>query len=646
MITLEYNGREQSIADWGMYGGRLRWGVQDGMELSFNLPLNADVPDPFPFKAKVTLRANRTPEGGSQANPSMPVSGATAFTGGSIVFIGYLPKRGRRHVSSGGEEFMSFHFLDALKFCFERTWFRKARNSFNGAAQSQLNDLEVILGYSANADFSNENYLSLRQELCEIAAWAKAKSILEFGSAQFQFDTLTTAIDSHNYDLIPGVTANCSIPDYVPGTFHATGASGPSLGTCLNPDGLVLRCALDGINNMSCLAALQRTLEVVGGPGNCATWLDYSVTPPMLKIFTRDKLPSITVPFTKVLDEIEIQSRDDLVPAAVDLMFHVSTTFGGATYLQLQRDVCAVVNGAVVEGVGTPGALTTLLGAAISGPAQTALIAAGEGAQTLASSVDIDGGSSSSTSTSSTIECVALNLGDPHTNAGAWTCWLALRPEFKDVQLVTGVPTLSLVSGSLSIVDPVTNTAVDQSPYSFVVLKGGVAAWMQDGSTAGIQAKVRINASFTFTKADGSGDAANHPVVIDAILTNLPSGTYTTTTFNTFSNGEAPPFGLAGFLFNLYSVLQFEGSVALSEQDVQFAYLPGKNLNLSGGLPEWANMNAYVSEMAYDLDAGATQITIGPAHHLDAQELVDNIRRDRGPRGVLFFNGNILNASS
>lgn len=647
MITLEYDGAEKSLADWDMEGVRLKWSTQQGMELSFAIGIEADTPDLFPFKAKVILRANRTAQGGASANPSLPVSGAAAFSGGFIVFIGYLPKRGHRSRLSSGAEGIAFRFVDALEFCFGRCWFRKARNSFNGSLQTQINDMEFVLGYSANFNFSNENYLSIRQQLCEIAAWASAKSALESGSAQFQFDTLTHAIDGADYDFLQNATANCSIPDYVPGTYGATGASGPDLGTCLNPNGLVLRCALDATNNMTCLAALQRTLEVVGGPGNCATWFDYSVNPPMLKIFTRDKLPGVVLPFLGKLDETHIQSRDDLLPAAVDLMFHVETTFGGNTYLQLQRDVCGVVNGVLTEGIGAPGSLTTLNGGAISTPTQNALIALGEGAQTIASSIDIDGGSSSSTSTSQALTCVALDLGDPHTDATAFACWLALRPEFKDIQLVAGVPTLSLISGSLSVVDPVTNDPVDISGYSYVVLKGGVAAWMMDGALAGTEAKVRINASFKWTKADGSGGAANHPVVIDAVLTNLPSDTYTATTFTTFSNGETPPFGLAGYLFNLYSVLQFEGSYRFTEQDCSFSYLPGSgNVNISGGLAEWAAMNAYVSAVEYDLDAGSTEITFGPAHHLSAQELVDNIRRDRGPRGVQFFTSNILNASS
>lgn len=639
MTTLEYNGAEKTLGDWDIFASPYKWKNDIGQDWNCTMALNFDAPDPFPFRAKIILRVGRA-AGVNAANPSLPETGAQAFSGGKIVFIGYLPRRGKRRRDPDGGETISFRFVDAFIFCFGRLTFRKSRRSYNGAMQTVVNDAEVVLGYSANFDFSDTNYLSLRQQLCEITAWAALKSALEFGAAQFQFDTLTHALDLKNYDLLQNPTPNCSIPDYVPGTYGNIGASGASLGTCLNPNGLVLRPSLDGVNNVKCNEAFRRTLDAIGGPGKCAVWFDYSQKPPMLKVFTRDAMPAVTLPFLGQPEEMNIEARDDLVPNAVDLLFHILYQQNGTTYLQVVRDVAATIGGVTVEGIGIPGQLTNLLGAALGVGIEAQLVALGEGTQSIDSTVDIDGGAESSTTTSALLACIPADFGDPASgpDPAALACWQFLYPDFASVTNLKQIDPATFT-------DPVTSLPIDPSPYSYVVTKGGVASWMFNGPTQGISAKVRIAASFSYDTAT-PGKAANHPIVVDAVLTNLPSNTYASTSVSQYNAGEEPPYGLAGYIFNIEKILQFQGNYSFVEQDVTAAVGPGVNLNLSGGLAEWLTMNAYLTEIEYNFDAGKTTLTFGPAAHLGAQGLVDAIRRDRGPRGVLFYNANILNTSS
>jgi hypothetical protein len=107
--------------------------------------------------------------------------------------------------------------------------------------------------------------------------------------------------------------------------------------------------------------------------------------------------------------------------------------------------------------------------------------------------------------------------------------------------------------------------------------------------------------------------------------------------------GEVIPYGLAGYIYQIALIPQYEGTLALQETDVTDLCPFGNNLNLSNGRAEWAAMNASVTAVSYDLMAGKTTLTFGPAPHLGAKDFVERIRVNRGPRWFNLNGNNVTN---
>jgi hypothetical protein len=103
---------------------------------------------------------------------------------------------------------------------------------------------------------------------------------------------------------------------------------------------------------------------------------------------------------------------------------------------------------------------------------------------------------------------------------------------------------------------------------------------------------------------------------------------------------------LAGFIYNIESIPQYEGTFTLQETEITDQCPMGNNLNLTGGLAEWSTMNACVQSIAYDLLNGRTTLTFGPAGHLGANDFVERLRVNRGPRWYYSIGGNITNSST
>ena len=90
------------------------------------------------------------------------------------------------------------------------------------------------------------------------------------------------------------------------------------------------------------------------------------------------------------------------------------------------------------------------------------------------------------------------------------------------------------------------------------------------------------------------------------------------------------PVGLAQFIYEAISVLQFEGNLTLQEEDASGSLMIGQLFNLTGSAnTEWDTMAAMVQEISENLDAGETSVQFGPPKNLSADELVDLLRVNR-----------------
>ncbi len=358
----------------------------------------------------------------------------------------------------------------------------------------------------------------------------------------------------------------------------------------------------------------------------------------------------------------KIKKRDDLIPSAIDLMFRITGTWGALQYTQVIHDIAGDTGAGFVEGIGLTGALTTVQtfatgspvyvgGAANSAPMQ-ALQAAGRDFGAVAQTIDMEGANMSYDTC--TFNTIGVDLRDPSLYSGSsLPFWKAIFPELADIT------NLAFYTGSaVKIVD---DSGADLTPnigagigYNYLLTRGQVASWMLSGGGAACQSiNAKITVQFTGTE-NASAIVSGAPTAVPlatvpqhikhatVTLVTLLGGTYTN---ENITAGEVIPYGLAGYIYNIAKIPQYEGTFTIQETEITDACPIGNNLNLSGGLGEWATMQAMVQQVSYDLTSGRTTITFGPAAHLGAKDFVERLRVNRGPRWYNLNGANLANAA-
>jgi hypothetical protein len=641
--TITYSGTEKSLADWGISSCQRQVSNQAGDNVAFDMMLAADAADPFPYGAQITVQIGRTTSDVNPINPTLPPAGAT-YAGGTVWFVGYRVETFRS--ADPAMEKLAYKFAGPWEFFFERLVFQKLWATWNGVAQVADWRSQVILGQSVNAligpadtvsGSSATNLMSIAQQIKEICQYIISETIAAYGSAQIQADTNTYVNDGENWDLYETPTDHCLIPDFIAG-FAVSGKSSGSANI-----NTVLRAPLDSVNDITCAEAMRRMLRWIGAIGSPVTWFDYTTSPPTLNISTRDQLPAITLPFVGQSAAFKIKRRDDLIPAAITLKFRIQSSSG----VTVVNDIATTISGSVVEGIGLTGLLqspaqlvagdpsTTNLG----GTTNTALSSASRTFAAPTTTIDMEGGQS----LSGTIACVTADIGDPGTDTTAKTFWTTLFPELADV---TSLALYDATSAPATVVDD-TGSSISLDTYSYRLTDGQVAPWMAAESGPGMTIQATVKAKFKYAEqaTDGSSsvtakNAPFHEKTAKITLTNLPGGTYGVT-----SVGEVVPYGLAGYIYNIEKIPQYEGTFTLQETEITDQCPMGNNLNLSGSLTEWTIMNACVQSISYDLSAGKTVLTFGPAGHLGARDFVERLRVNRGPRWYYEIGGNLLNSA-
>jgi hypothetical protein len=687
--TLTYNGTEKSLADWGIQ--RWKREVYNQASDSFGCDLLAatDATEVFPYGAMVTIQVGRIPSAVSLQTSALPVSGCTAWVNGTqanngmngrIWFVGWRVQNIR--TGSPQMEGFSCKFAGPWDFFFERLVFMKLWLTYSNALGKQIADWrsQVVLGQSVTAltgagdtivNTTQTNLMSIGQQVKEIAAYCIAQSGYEQtvnglgwpAGGQFQFDGLTT--DSNgNYHLLPTPGPNCFIPDFVPGYDGAVGD------TSVSTSGVMLRAPLETVNDMTCAECMRRQLRWIGAMGSPVVWFDYTTTPPTLKVSTRDQLPEVTlavppcVPSVpSVLSPVEslkIQRRDDLIPSAIAFKYRISGAIGGASYTQIVNDVAATVDGAAVEGYGQYGALlpmSTFLpghsGDTLTSDQQTQLPLQARRFAAQMATFDFEG--ISANQLTGTILTAPLNLADPAGGGAALAAWVFLFPELANV---TGLSFYCDPSGTVAplVRNSQTGATIDVTNSPNLLLDGNVCPWMFVGNAPANAPANCVQATITayFAYADNASPAADnavnpgtvqcHTKTIKVKLTNLASGTYTSQTIIT-DPGEPIPYGLAGYVYGIEAIPQYQGKFSVVEQEISDVCPIGHCLNLSGGLEEWAGMNACIQQVSYD-DTGRTTLTVGPAQHLGNADLVQRLRVNRGPRWFYLIGNDQMNRNN
>jgi hypothetical protein len=155
---------------------------------------------------------------------------------------------------------------------------------------------------------------------------------------------------------------------------------------------------------------------------------------------------------------------------------------------------------------------------------------------------------------------------------------------------------------------------------------------MQSGGVLALAQQEEITGQFGFTFTDQVTGQIIYQTTTQThaykhATTNMPSGDYQT--IASIAYGDPQPVGLAKFLYDALSILQYDGGLALTEQETSGLAVVGNVLNVLGGRPEWAAMNAMIQTVSEDVDAGITRIQFGPPAHLGPADLAELLRINR-----------------
>lgn len=303
------------------------------------------------------------------------------------------------------------------------------------------------------------------------------------------------------------------------------------------------------------------------------TRVDYSTTPPTIHFARRADLTPVTLPATAAnggnTRAIQLKALRDLQREAVLIIYEQANAVNGQSRL-------------------------------VSSVDKWPLTATGLEFKALVVTVNLQGYSITLGGAEITTQPIALS-------SNAW--WEEKLP------WLTAADMLPYAQGGYVI-----SGASQQTNLPNELLSGQIAPWMDN-----VSARDNVTANVHWRKQDGSeGDRRVH---VRVQATDAFTGSYSSIT--AITGGEAVPVGLAKAFYDAVNTLHWAGDLEFVEQEASGLVGIGHVLNLSGGRAEWAAMNAMVWGEVVDVDAGLTQIRIGPAENLGIPDLVQLLQVDR-----------------
>jgi hypothetical protein len=338
-------------------------------------------------------------------------------------------------------------------------------------------------------------------------------------------------------------------------------------------------------------------------PEAVISW-DYTEDPPKLSIQRYADLPSVDLAYPPEIEdaetyveEVELDSREDLQRPAVAIKYEVRTTVDGRDRLQVLSDIY-------------PDGKT------------------GRERGSLPSTVKLSGGRRTSLSASIVTQAIPADL----TDASALDWWKQKFPESLGDSRVTGI---EIIETSRQIVNADgTKTkidGVDAFGLPFELVAGQIADWMSEHAQ---REEVTIKCRFSQYDGDPQQNATLRAVTDEKVLvraittTDLETGDY-------FGGedveelGDPIPIGLAKALYDQLQILHYSGTFKLIEKELSGRVRPGMVVNIKGGRPEWETMKALVQQVEESAATGETLVTVGPPDHLSVQNIIDLLKVNR-----------------
>ena len=581
MWTITYNGTEQSAAQWGLTAApRIRTRDRSPTQISFRMAGAApESTIPFPFKAQVIIRQNRTLVSGQWSVVSGP----------SYVFTGYQTTQPAE--VDGKNQGITLVFKDAI-WLMQNTTFQQLWVLASSPGSPDLVS-RCVLFMDINSWVPN-TYQSVQWQVTQIIAYAASCGIA----------IAAGTIDYSGWYL-----------NY----YHCRALScWEALLKCLEPipDAKVW---VDGSQNPPLLNVRTRAnLAAMSSPAGTGPG---PVTLPYKGVDALGRRHYSSHGFTP---------RYDLIPPQVVLQYLINNTYNGKSAPSWTNDVYPpTVNGSADGQM--PFAMVCpidLTGAAVTSETgtldcQPLAVTAAQTGYTLGSPQDH-----------------AAKRAWWGSKRGGEQHQLINNDGTQNYQLRFQNRTYALMPmGDASVTDENGN-AVNLSQYPNRIIKGSYHGWMSFAGTpiVAIRVKIRVTAAFAEYDVTGSTPAetdtngnrkrltSGETFTFSATLTNAPAGVTNFVGSNLTALAEAPVPNLAQNIYNSRATLDYDGTHEIID--------PGKVgvqplgcivghwnvLNFSGGNPAWATANMSISGTEIDLLNSHLRIEVGPSKHLQPQD--------------------------
>lgn len=119
---------------------------------------------------------------------------------------------------------------------------------------------------------------------------------------------------------------------------------------------------------------------------------------------------------------------------------------------------------------------------------------------------------------------------------------------------------------------------------------------------------------------------------IEIVTTTAPAGVSSYSAVASIDSGDSAPVGLAQFLYDAMSELHYDGAIQLQQAECDGIVSVGDVVNLYGARTAHQTMRALVQDVSFNIDAGVTQIQVGPPKHLGLSDLLALLQRFRTRR--------------
>lgn len=338
---------------------------------------------------------------------------------------------------------------------------------------------------------------------------------------------------------------------------------------------------------------------------DAVAWFDYSTNTPTLHVRQASNLTPVSLtlgpgqPISIADEGISITARPDEQVASVSLRYERTDTQDGKEYLKLAEDVYPV--GSQGTGLNAVHATITLAGY-------------------------------NRTTVRASIVCEQIDTGSVD-----W--WKRVVPRLDDPRIknlvVSNVD--RVIAGSRSDANPEGQAS---SQFQRMLVEGQLAEWMSDVTDNALQwEQEEISAEFTFDlDVDPSSGVKLEKVSrlripVQLVSTTAPDGESSYWALESEEEGEQAPAGLAQYLYESMSPLQYEGSVSTTQQEVTGYIGPGNRLNILGTQDvAHASMNARVQSVDEYIDSGSTLVRFGATPSLSLGTILEFMRATRHRR--------------